>query len=179
MSYPRFLSFFFRGKLIELKKQVEGVTEARLLRFLGSAQRAVRLKGDVSVLITSSREMRRLNRVFRGKDKPTDVISFPAVEAVSAQFAGDLAVSLDIAASSARELGHSTEDELRVLLLHGLLHLAGYDHETDDGQMARKESRLRRQLGLPSTLIARMEGKSSVPDKQSRAKRTIKPRRGR
>ena len=144
-------------QVIEIEKQIEGLNKARVRRFLAAACKAVRLKGDVSLLLTTSRRMRSLNRSFRGKDKPTDVISFPAIDAVRASFAGDLAISLDIAAANARKLGHSAEDEIRVLILHGVLHLAGFDHETDDGEMARKESRLRRQLGLPLGLIDRTE----------------------
>ena len=166
------------GKLIELKRQIEGITEARLQRFLSVACRAVRLNGDVSVLLTSNREMRSLNRRFRGKDKPTDVISFPAMDAVCSKFAGDLAISIDMAAANACLLGHSTEDELRVLMLHGLLHLAGYDHESDNGEMARKEARLRKRLGLPSSLIARAEGKSVVLAQRT-FKGSAKPRRRR
>jgi len=152
--------------VIEIQKQLDGVTEDRLRRFVSAARRAVRLKGDVSLLLTSNRRMRALNKSFRGKDKPTDVISFPAVEAVAAKFAGDLAISSDIAAANARQLGHSAEDEIRILILHGLLHLAGHDHEADDGEMARRESRLRRQLGLPSGLIARSEDESREKPKR-------------
>ena len=88
----------------------------------------MRLRGDVSIRITSSREMRELNRRFRKKNKPTDVLSFPSN---LPKWAGDIAISAEIAASNAAELGHSTETELKILILHGLLHLAGYDHETD------------------------------------------------
>jgi probable rRNA maturation factor len=144
--------------LIQIQKEHDDLKEARLRRFVSKARKAVGLRGEVSLLLTSDREMRKLNRSFRGKDKATDVLSFPAVDAVAAKFAGDLAISIDTASANAAELGHSLEDELRVLILHGLLHLAGYDHEADEGQMARKESRLRRSLGLPSTLIARTEG---------------------
>jgi probable rRNA maturation factor len=148
--------------VLTIEKPLDGLNEAKLRRFLNHARKAVRLRGDISVLLTSNRQMRRLNHYFRGQDKPTDVISFPAVEAVSAKFVGDLAISVDIAKANARQLGHSVEDEVRVLILHGLLHLAGYDHEVDAGEMARKESRLRKQLGLPSALIARTEGKSTL-----------------
>ncbi len=154
-------SRFHLKPVIEIEKQVDGVTEARLSRFVNAARKAVRVNGDVSLLLTGNRQMRVLNRSFRGKDEATDVISFPAVDVVRSKFAGDLAISVDIAAANARRLGHSIEDELRVLILHGLLHLAGHDHEADNGEMARKESRLRKQLGLPSALIARTEGKSS------------------
>ncbi|MGZ4788073.1 MAG: rRNA maturation RNase YbeY [Terriglobales bacterium] len=155
--------------MIEIAKQVDGVTEARVRRFLTAARKAVRVQGDVSLLLTGSRQMRKLNREFRGKDKPTDVISFPAVETVRPKLAGDLAISLDIAAANARLLGHSTEDEIRVLILHGLLHLAGFDHEVDKGQMARKETRLRKQLGLPLGLIDRTEGKTVTGRSQTRS----------
>jgi probable rRNA maturation factor len=143
--------------LITIEKSVDGVNERQLLRFTQQARKAIGLKGQVSLLLTSNREMRALNRCFRGKDKPTDVISFPALEAFTAKLAGDLAISVDIAVVNARELGHSTADEIRVLILHGLLHLAGYDHERDQGEMAQKESLLRSKLGLPVNLIARSQ----------------------
>jgi probable rRNA maturation factor len=141
--------------LITIQKPDRTINEATLTRFTNAARRCVGLKGEVAILITSSREMRRLNRLFRGKDKPTDVISFPAIEVVTKEFAGDLAISVDIAKANARNLGHSTEEELAVLILHGVLHLAGYDHEKDNGEMAAKESRLRDKLSLPTSLIAR------------------------
>ena len=141
--------------VIEISKRVDGLKEARLLRFLADARKAAGIRGEVSVLLTSSRRMRTLNRMFRDKDKPTDVLSFPAVEAVNRRFAGDIAISLDIAGENAKRLGHSVEDETRVLILHGLLHLAGYDHEIDNGEMAKREARLRSRLGLPLSLIER------------------------
>jgi probable rRNA maturation factor len=159
--------------VIEIQKKLDGLTEARVRRFMTTARRAVRLKGDVSLLLTTSRRMRVLNRSFRGQDKATDVISFPAAGVVADKLAGDLAISVDIAAANARRLGHSTEDEVRVLILHGLLHLAGYDHETDQGEMARRESRLRDQLGLPSALIARTEDNAMPkPKPRSRARKS-------
>ena len=98
--------------------------------------------------------MRRLNAQFRGKDYATDVLSFPSPIFVEG-YGGDIAVSADIAARNARALGHSVAEEVKILVLHGVLHLAGYDHESDDGQMAEKELRLRRKLGLPAALIER------------------------
>jgi probable rRNA maturation factor len=141
--------------LITIEKSVDGAKESSLMRFAEKARKAVGLKGEVSILLTSNRQMRQLNRCFRGKDKPTDVISFPAIHEVSRQMAGDLAISVDIATGNAKHFGHSTQEEICVLILHGLLHLAGYDHEKDKGEMARKEQRLRVTLGLPSTLIER------------------------
>ncbi len=98
-------------------------------------------------LITTDAELRRLNSRFLGRDYPTDVLSFPE--------SGDLAISLPRAAAQAREFGHRVEDEIRILMLHGALHLLGMDHETDGGRMARAEARWRSRLRLPTGLIAR------------------------
>jgi probable rRNA maturation factor len=138
-----------------------GLSRSGLARFLGEAQRAVGLAGGVDVLLAGDATLRRLNREFRGKDKATDVLSFPAAEGFAGDgFAGDLAISLNTAARQAREHRHSLRDEVRVLLLHGLLHLSGMDHETDHGEMAAREAELRERLRLPSGLIARVERKS-------------------
>lgn len=126
-----------------------------LERCLGEASAAIKLRGQVTVLLTTDTAMRRLNRRFRGKDKATDVLSFPAEGSVAAEIAGDLAISVPIARRQAVERGHSLATELRVLMLHGLLHLAGYDHETDQGEMYRRERNLRAKLGLPEGLIER------------------------
>jgi probable rRNA maturation factor len=141
--------------LVILRKPIAGLSEVALARFVAKATRIVRLKGEVNVLVTSSHELRRLNRTFRRKDKPTDVLSFPAVSGLSESQVSDVAISAEIAAKNAQQLGHSTAEEIRILTLHGLLHLAGYDHERDHGEMARKEQRLRRSLGLPVGLIER------------------------
>jgi len=134
------------------------IRAAGLERFLRAAQRMVGISGEVNVLLTSSAQMRRLNRNFRGQDRPTDVLSFPVVQNGGVKLAGDVAISKEIARSNARTLGHSLQTEVKVLLLHGLLHLAGHDHETDHGQMAALEQRLRAKLKLPTGLIERSEG---------------------
>lgn len=128
-----------------------------LAHFLTKARSAVRLRGQVSVLLTTDEAQRKLNRRFRGKNKPTDVLSFPAdLSAPSGgQIAGDLSISIPIARRQAIQHGHSLSVEIKVLMLHGILHLAGYDHETDSGEMARRERRLRTQLRLPGGLIER------------------------
>jgi probable rRNA maturation factor len=133
-----------------------------LSRFLGLAQAAVRLKGQVTVLLTTDAAIRRLNRRFRGKNKATDVLSFPAEGIGAKEIAGDLAISVPIALRQAVEQNHSHSTEIKVLILHGLLHLAGYDHETDDGQMARRERLLRARLGLPQGLIERTKAESAL-----------------
>ena len=102
-------------------------------------------------LITGDAELRRLNAQFRGKDYPTDVLSFPA----DGPGLGDIAISIQRARAQAREWKHSVEDEIRILMLHGVLHLLGMDHEADDGQMKQTENRWRAKLGLPCSLIER------------------------
>jgi probable rRNA maturation factor len=127
-----------------------------LARFLRQAIEATGLAGEVSVLLTGDAAIRALNRKYRRKDKATDVLSFPAAETPKG-VAGDLVISRETALSQAMERGHTLDMEIRVLLLHGLLHLAGYDHETDNGTMHRKEAGLRRELGLTAGLIERVQ----------------------
>ena len=128
---------------------------SRLLSsFVLKATSAAGLRGSLSVLITGNSNIRQLNARFRGKKQSTDVLSFPAASPANG-FAGDIAVSLDVAAVNARLLGHSVSDEIRILILHGILHLAGYDHESDRGEMAEKEILLRRRFALPTGLIER------------------------
>jgi len=128
-------------------------------------------RGHVAIALVTDPVMRRLNRQYRGADKATDVLSFPAdapgqpsealarglpSEALAKEgFLGDLAIARGVAARQARAQGHSTRVEIRVLALHGLLHLLGYDHEVDAGEMARLEERLRRRAGVPAGLIGR------------------------
>jgi probable rRNA maturation factor len=146
--------------LVILQRPVPRLGKAALERFLLRARQAVRLKGTVNVLVTSSAELRAMNRQFLGKKEPTDVLSFPPSEAAlrpARPFAGDVAISADIARENADRLGHSLADEIKILALHGVLHLAGFDHERDNGMMARKELQLRRQLKLPAALLERAE----------------------
>ena len=141
--------------LVIFQKRVADLTELALRRFVARARRAAGLKGGVNVLLTSSAEMKSLNRRFRGKDQPTDVLSFPAEPGAQEQFAGEIAISAEIAAQNARALGHSPAEEVKILMLHGVLHLRGYDHECDNGRMARREKQLRAKLRLPLGLIER------------------------
>jgi probable rRNA maturation factor len=104
-------------------------------------------------LITSDKELRRLNRQFRNQDYPTDVLSFPFAD--SDEFLGEIAISFARAKQQADEHGHTVTQEIEILMLHGLLHLLGMDHETDGGQMKRREQNWRRKLGLPNALVAR------------------------
>lgn len=135
----------------------------------GAAPRGAR--GTVDIALVSDPHMRRLNRTYRHIDKATDVLSFPADQLTTGPSTrqagtagpgpgplGDIAIALGVAARQAADQGHGLRTELRVLALHGLLHLLGYDHERDQGQMRRAENRLRRRAGLPSGLIARVPG---------------------
>ena len=141
--------------MVIFQKRVADLTESALDRFVARARRAAGLRGTVNVLLTSSTEMKSLNRRFRGRDKPTDVLSFPAEPDARKQLAGEIAISAEIASQNARALGHSPAEEVKILVLHGVLHLRGYDHECDNGQMARREKQLRARLHLPLGLIER------------------------
>ena len=146
--------------MVILRKRIVGLSSSTLERFVLRARRAVGLRDTVNVLVTSSAELRSLNQRFRGANKATDVLSFPAPLATgrwAKRVAGDVAISSDIARENAGRLGHSVAGEVKILALHGILHLAGFDHERDNGEMARKESRLRRQLKLEGSLIERVQ----------------------
>jgi probable rRNA maturation factor len=147
--------------LVILQKPITGLSAAGLERFLLRARRAAGLKGTVNLLVTSSTEVRSLNRKFRGKNEETDVLSFPAdsrSEPAGSRMAGEIAISADVAKQSAALLRHSAADEVKILALHGILHLAGLDHERDNGRMERQERRLRVALRLPDGLIERTVG---------------------
>ena len=109
------------------------------------------------MLLTTDAAIRKLNRQFRSKNKATDVLSFPADGIGAEAIAGDLAISVPTALRQAVEQNHSLSTEIKVLILHGLLHLAGHDHEADEGKMARRERLFRTRLGLPQGLIERVQ----------------------
>jgi probable rRNA maturation factor len=167
------------------KSSLSRLPSARTLaRFLVAAQAAVRLRGNVSVLLTTDAEIRRLNRTYRGINRPTDVLSFPAAAAPAgeARMAGDLAISFPTASRQAADYGHAVLAEIKILMLHGLLHLAGYDHHADHGEMDRRERLLRARLKLPHGLIERAAGDSartSANRKSTSRAAPAKPARGR
>ncbi len=150
------------------------LSKPALSRFFNRAQKAVGLEGSVEVLLADDATLKRLNKSFRGKNKATDVLSFPSPdEMFDAGMAGDLAISLETAARQAAQYGHTLEVELRVLMLHGLLHLAGEDHETDNGEMAALEDELRQTLKLPVSLIDRVTKpvkKAATPTQVSKSR---------
>lgn len=128
--------------------------EKALLRsFLRALSREAAGGRAFTCLITNDGELRRLNHDFLGHDYPTDVLSFPAGNANGNL--GEIAISAERAAAQAEEFGNTITDEIRILMLHGILHLAGMDHQRDDGQMQIAEDQWRTKFGLPRTLIAR------------------------
>ena len=110
--------------------------------------------GDVELVFVNDDEMRKINHEHRGIDKATDVLSFP-YEQVSGGLMGSVVISTDTASRVASELGHSIECEIALLFLHGILHILGYDHEIDDGQMRGKEKEVIEHFNLPDSLIIR------------------------
>ena len=173
------------GSTVTFRRVGANLAQRTIERFAGRLKTEV-AKGRVfDCLVAGDAELRRLNRDFRGKDYATDVLAFPAVNngitaearstrskprnkpgltpesaegAESAEGSlGDIAISLARARAQARALGHSTEQEIQILMLHGLLHLLGLDHQTDRGHMARVEKRWRARLGLPNGLIERAQ----------------------
>lgn len=112
---------------------------------------------DIELIITSNAQIQEVNKEHRGIDKPTDVLSFP-YEAMPMAPLGSIMISADYVKDKAQEFGHSEDDEFSLLFIHGILHLLGYDHECDNGEMRAMEEKLILQLNLPRSLIVRTEG---------------------
>jgi probable rRNA maturation factor len=159
--------------VIVVRRQIRGVDKPALARFVSSVRRSVKLNGEVTVLVTNNAEMKELNDHFRNKNKATDVLSFIAAPHPGMTgYAGDLAISAEMARENAKALGHTVLEEIKVLALHGILHLAGYDHETDSGEMSAREQRLRKKFRLPYSLIERNNENNPRPKKVSGAEGT-------
>ena len=109
---------------------------------------------DIELILTTDEEIRELNNIHRNNDKATDVLSFP-LEDMPGMPLGSIVISLDTAKRVANELGHSIEEEIKLLFIHGLLHLLGYDHEIDNGEMREKEKEIIEKFNLPNSLIIR------------------------
>ncbi len=109
---------------------------------------------DIELILTTDEEIRELNKTYRNKNKATDVLSFP-LENIPGMPLGSIVISVDTAKKGAEEFGHSIEDEIKLLFIHGLLHLLGYDHEIDNGEMREKEKEIIEKFNLPKSLIIR------------------------
>ena len=135
--------------------------EKRTLRaFARTAAACVINRRAFTCVISDDKELRQLNQAFLGHDYATDVLSFPNGEA--GDDLGEIIISAERAEMQAAEFGHDRLDEIQILMLHGLLHLSGMDHEQDRGEMARAENKWREELGLPVTLISRTQDRKSV-----------------
>jgi probable rRNA maturation factor len=142
--------------LITYRRKPATLDTASLESFAETLRDRVARGREFHCRITNDAELQALNTRFLGKDYPTDVLSFPS--GAESAHAGDLAISLERARAQAREWNHALEDEIRILMLHGVLHLLGMDHESDNGRMLRAELRWRRTFGLPNGLIERAAG---------------------
>ncbi len=149
---------------ITFRRAPAALRRAALERFARRLSREVARGREFGCLVTGDAEIRKLNERYRGKNAATDVLSFPADREPGSRgvkestgYLGDIVISLARARAQAAEYGHALEKEVQVLMLHGLLHLMGYDHETDAGRMRRAENRWRAKLGLPAGLIDRVQ----------------------
>jgi len=147
---------------VTFRRVPTGIRPLATERFARKLQAELTKGRPFDCLIAGDDTLRRLNREFRGMDHVTDVLSFPASPqltksppAKTGGTLGDIAISLPRARAQARRLGHRAEEEIRILMLHGLLHLLGMDHAADSGRMARAERRWRARLGLPAGLLER------------------------
>jgi probable rRNA maturation factor len=137
------------------KYKLDAAAKRELTRFAKTLAARVAGGKGFEFLIADDTELRRLNATFLNHDYPTDVLSFPST--ADKRTLGEIAISIERAGEQAEQFGHTLLDELQVLMLHGVLHLAGYDHETDNGDMAAAEQRWRSEFNLPQTLIERAE----------------------
>lgn len=112
---------------------------------------------EIELIITDAKEMREINKIHRDIDKDTDVLSFPYEEMPMSPL-GSIVISSSYLQDNSKEFGHSIDDELALLFIHGMLHLLGYDHEVDSGEMRKKEAQLIEEFNLPKSLIIRTEG---------------------
>ncbi len=145
------------GSPVSYRRRYSGIRPRTIEHLVVKIRDRVAKGREFHCMISGDAELRRLNRDFLGHDYATDVLSFPSGESSNI---GDLAISIQRARAQAREFGHDVEQEIGILVLHGVLHLLGMDHEVDGGRMARAEARWRKELGLPNGLIERTSRRS-------------------
>lgn len=139
--------------MIDLDNRTEKIYNFALLEQIADAL-SVR---EIELILTDDDEIAQINREFRGIDKATDVLSFPSDPFPNAPL-GSIIISVDKVQSVAEELGHTPNDEMTLLFIHGILHLLGYDHEVDEGEMRERERELVKEFNLPLSLIVRTQG---------------------
>ena len=138
-----------------IERTTPRIGRTALRAFADTLRRDLCTGRSFTCLLTGDQALRRLKKQFLGHNYTTDVLSFPTGEPIGPL--GDIAISLERAKAQAAEFGHKIEEEVRILLLHGVLHLVGHDHETDSGEMRKAESRWRAKYGLPNGLIERSD----------------------
>ncbi len=136
--------------MIDLDNRTEKTYDTKLLETIAESLS----KDEIELILTDNDEIAQINREFRGIDKATDVLSFPSDPFPGAPL-GSIVISVEKVDSIAKELGHTPNEEIALLFIHGILHLMGYDHEVDNGEMRAKESELIERFGLPKSLIVR------------------------
>ena len=141
--------------MIDFLNETDNVEAEGVLGELSLIQKSV-VKKESELIFIDDIMMRKINKKNRNIDKPTDVLSFP-IDMPGSQVVGTIVISLDTAQRSADEFGHTLKDEIKLLFIHGLLHLLGFDHETDDGEMREKEEELIKKFDLPTSLIVRSQ----------------------
>ncbi len=139
--------------MISIDKQTDSFIETTML---DSIAKSLTTK-DIELILCDNKKIRALNKQYRGIDKATDVLSFPLEAILPNMPLGSIVISLDYVHKGAKEFGHTPQEELALLFIHGTLHLLGFDHEIDQGQMRQEEYRLIKQFNLPDSLIVRTE----------------------
>ncbi|RRS29856.1 MAG: heat-shock protein [Epsilonproteobacteria bacterium (ex Lamellibrachia satsuma)] len=142
--------------MIDLENQTDLPVDINILEKIAQSL----TNREIELIITDNKTIQELNQEYRDKDKPTDVLSFPMETPFTEQSVfdiplGSIVISADLVRTKATEFGHTVQDELSLLFIHGLLHLLGYDHETDNGEMRKKEKEIIKAFDLPSSLIVR------------------------
>jgi len=139
--------------MIEIENKTDFLPDEKLLKKISSSL----TKRDIELIITNNDDIQNINKTYRNIDKPTDVLSFPLQGDKKAPL-GSIIISIDYVKEKAKEFNHSQMDEFLLLYVHGLLHLLGYDHEIDNGQMREKEKQIIKKFNLPKSLIVRNDG---------------------
>ena len=138
--------------MVEIENKTECEVDENLLLQIASKY----TKKDIELIVTDNEEIRHINKTYRGIDRPTDVLSFP-LEGKKNKLLGTIVISCDFVNNVSKELGHSAKEEFVLLFIHGMLHLVGYDHEIDNGEMRKEEEKIINAFHLPKSLIVRSE----------------------
>jgi len=149
---------------IDISGRAAGVSRAELRQWMRTVLRHLdQTQAELSLALVMDSEIHSLNRQYRGKDKPTDVLSFPLADALQPALLGDVIISIDTAARQAQRRGHSLREELQILLIHGILHLLGYDHEVSHSEAIRMHRKEREVRAMLTNLTMEQENSANLP----------------